>query len=206
MSSDLVILVADKDTEFALKGLFSRPQSLGIRSIEVEILIHIQRDPGCWNEADSFLRPFSKQFAYALVIFDHQGCGQEDKMADRLEEELEQRLNLTGWEDRSHVVILQPELEIWVWSDSPKVDECLGWTNKSPSLRHALREQDLLDAEAYKPHDPKLALEWALRQVKKPRSSDLYKRLAEQVSFQRCTDQSFLRFKNILQTWFPPNN
>ena len=34
---DLVVLAADKDMEYALKGLLSRPQALGIRKIEVDI-------------------------------------------------------------------------------------------------------------------------------------------------------------------------
>lgn len=37
--SDLVLLVADKDMEYAMKGLLSRPAALGIRRVSCEIYV-----------------------------------------------------------------------------------------------------------------------------------------------------------------------
>lgn len=37
---DLIVLVADKDMEHALKGLLARPAALGIRSVNADILVH----------------------------------------------------------------------------------------------------------------------------------------------------------------------
>ena len=42
---DLVVLVADKDMEHALKGLLGRPRALGIREIEADIRVHPRHDP-----------------------------------------------------------------------------------------------------------------------------------------------------------------
>lgn len=53
-----------------------------------------------------------------------------------------------------------------------------------------------------KPVRPKEAMEDALRSVRLPRSSALYRQLAQQVSLSRCTDESFLKLRKILQTWF----
>ncbi len=104
------------------------------------------------------------------------------------------------------MIVIQPELEIWVWSDSTKVDECLGWAGYQPNLRNWLRERKLLAEDAIKPEDPKLAVEHALREVRKPRSAALYRQLAESVSLQRCVDPGFIRLKTTLQQWFPMEN
>jgi hypothetical protein len=47
MPTDLVLLVADKNIEHGLRGLLSRPQALGIRSVTSKTYVHPQRDPGC---------------------------------------------------------------------------------------------------------------------------------------------------------------
>lgn len=63
-------------------------------------------------------------------------------------------------------------------------------------------EQRFLLSDGSKPERPKEAMEQALRMVRLPRSSALYRQLAQQVSLARCTDASFLKFKALLQNWF----
>ncbi len=41
--------------------------------------------------------------------------------------------------------------------------------------------------------------------LRKPRSSAIYRALAESVSFRRCIDPAFQKLVTTLQTWFPPN-
>lgn len=201
--TDLIVLVADSNMENALRGLLSRYQALEIRPITFDIFRHDKRDPGCWTDAHNFLRPYPNQYCHALVMFDHQGSGQERRKAEELEKELEYRLQQNGWDEgRAKVVVLEPELEIWVWSDSPHVDRCLGWEAHQPDLRTWLRQQNLLAPNTLKPADPKQALEAALRAVKTPRSSAIYRQLAENVSFRHCVDRSFKRFRQILTEWF----
>ncbi len=201
--TDLIVLVADNNMENTLRGLLSRHWALGIRPITYDIFRHDKRDPGCWTDAHNYLRPYIRQYRYALVMFDHEGSGQEERKAAELEKDLENRLRENGWaEGRARVIVLEPELEIWVWSDSPQVDRCLGWEAHQPGLRTWLQQQGLLTHGAFKPADPKKALEAALREVKTPRSSAIYRRLAEQVSFQRCVDPCFKRFREILTEWF----
>jgi hypothetical protein len=43
---DLALLVADKNMDFALRGILSRPKALGIRSVSYEIRQHVNRDGG----------------------------------------------------------------------------------------------------------------------------------------------------------------
>jgi hypothetical protein len=54
-----------------------------------------------------------------------------------------------------------------------------------------------------KPSRPKELLEVVLHRTRKPRSSALYRQLAGTVGLRGCQDSSFLRFREILQEWFP---
>lgn len=202
---DLVVLVADKDIEFTLKGLFVRHKSLGIRDISqnYDIFVHPQRDPGCYKQCVDFLRPFTKEYKYALVAFDHEGSGQQKKSREEIETELERNLENSGWKEKSSVILFEPELESWIWSDSPHIERILGWEGQSLSLRDWLVTENFLQQEQFKPSRPKEALETVLRVVSKPRSSAIYEQIAKKVSFLRCQDDSFLKLKDILQLWFP---
>jgi hypothetical protein len=199
---DLVVLTADKNTEHALRGILTRFQALGIRQPTHDIYVHPHRDPGCFREGHDFLRLFRFRYTHALVLFDREGCGQEQRSREILEQEVETRLFQSGWDDRASVIVLNPELEIWIWSDSPHVASILGWEGKTPDLKTWLIEQALLAPAAVKPARPKEAMEGALRTVKKPRSSDLYLKLATQVSLDRCVDPAFLKLKSVLKQWF----
>lgn len=199
---DLLILVADKDMEQSIVGVCSRPEALGVRTFSLSILVHPGRDPGCLSEGVEFLRPFQRQFSHALLVFDHMGCGREAHSRAELEGALEEQLRVSGWGERAAAVVIDPELEAWVWSDSPHVDRILQWQDRRPSLREWLVDQKFLAPEGVKPERPKEAVERALRVVRLPRSSALYRQLAQQVSLGRCTDASFLKLKALLQNWF----
>jgi hypothetical protein len=199
---DLVVLVPDRNTEFAVKGVLTRPQALGIREISSEIFVHTGRDSGCYLGSHDFLRPMCHNFRHALVIFDRVGCGREDHSREEIEEKVGLKLAVSGWEDRAAVVVIDPELEAWVWSDSPQVASCLGWTSDLANLRRWLSKNGWWPSSSLKPPDPKLAVEQVLRKVRKPRSSAIYEQLARRVSFQRCTDPAFLKFRHIMREWF----
>ena len=203
LQPDLVALVSDKDMEFALKGILSRQEALKIRSISADIFTHPEHDPGCYLRSHSFLASMAQKYAKALVLFDHDGCGAEDRTREQLEADVERRLESSGWDGRSKVIVLDPELEIWVWSDSPNVAEVLGWKTANPSLENWLKRQRLWHEEARKPHAPKEAMEKTLRFTGLPRSATRFKQLAERVGLQRCTDAAFQKLRTTLQTWFP---
>ena len=200
---DLVVLVPDKNMEFAVRGLLSRPQSLSIRQIRCEVHTHIERDPGCLKRGHDFLRPMVSRYTHGLVMFDRAGCGRESLPRQQLEEAVENRLSGSGWGDRAAAIALDPELEVWVWSDSPQVAACLGWEADGRDLRAWLVEQGLWPQDAIKPSDPKAAMERALGEVRKQRSSATYGCLARAVSFRRCTDPAFQKLTSILAQWFP---
>lgn len=200
---DLVVLVADKDIEFTMKGIFSRPQALSIRPIKPDIYVDSRRDPGCLTYGHEYLRSFVKIYSHALIIFDREGCGQEQRSREELEQAVETRLSQSGWEQRAAAIILDPELEIWVWNDSPHVATLLGWSGPPADLKIWLSQQGFWQTDQMKPTRPKEALEQVLFRDKLPRSSKLYEKLAKKVSFKLCHDKAFLKFKTTLQTWFP---
>lgn len=202
-SLDLVVLVADNDMKLGVEALLSRPPSLGIRPICHEVYAHPQKDPGCLGQCHCFLRNHIHRCAHALVLFDREGCGREGETCDALEQHVRHRLAQSGWGDRADAVVLDPELESWVWSDSPHVESALGWRGRGPGLHSWLVQEGWLTAGAHKPTRPKEAMEAALRLAGKPRSSAIFQQLAGSVSLDRCTDPAFGRFKAILQGWFP---
>lgn len=204
MKLDLVCLVADKNMEATLAGLFSRPRSLGIRQIATEVLVHHHRDPGCFHSPEDLLAGYSSEAQNALVVLDYAWEGVPADSAESLESQIESRLaplDLFPW---AVPVVIDPELESWVWGPSPHVDNALGWRGRSPGLRDALQAQGLWPPEATKPPDPKAAVEWAARQAGIPRSSSIYRQIARRASTQRCEDRAFRRFRTTLQRWFPP--
>jgi hypothetical protein len=199
---DLIVLAADKDAEFAMRGILARHQSLGIREIVWAVFVHPDRDPGCLLRSPEFLRIFLKQYEHALVLFDHEGCGREDLFGAQIETELGARLAASGWHDRASAIVIEPELELWVWSTSPHVDRVLGWSGHEPALRPWLMAEKLLGSAESKPPRPKEAMRAALRAVQKSPSSALFGELANTVALNRCTDRSFSKLVGDLRRWF----
>jgi len=202
MAKDLVILCADKNQEFSLRGMVARPAALGLRPVSFEIHTHPERDPGCLSRGTAVLAALSAGYHHALLVFDHAGCGSEKVVAPDLETQCERRMAEQGWLGCATVVI-EPELEAWVWSESIEVDGVLGWRSRRPGLRAWLATRDLWPTDMAKPPDPKAAMEAALRGVRKPRSSALYRQLADRVSLTRCTDRAFVKLRSSLAAWFP---
>ncbi len=201
---DLIVLAADKDTRFTVEGLLGRHQALNIRPLKYEIITHPEHDPGCLTRSDGILKLYHKTHRFALVLFDREGCGKEKTPREDLEQEVEDQLTRVGWSSRAAVLVIDPELEIWVWSDSPHVISELGWKDQDQDIRTWLIEQGFPnDQDQQKPARPKEAMEAVLKRSKKPKSSAIFRSRAEKVSLSRCADAAFLKFRTVLQGWFP---
>ncbi|MCX7425203.1 MAG: hypothetical protein NTW96_06205 [Planctomycetia bacterium] len=200
---DLVVLAADKDIEMAMRGILGRPESLQIRSVSVEYLVHPEHDPGCARRSDTIFRLYVRHGTHAIVVMDHEGSGLEAMDRADLESQIEENLARSGWGDRAAAIVIAPELENWVWSDSPHVDRQLGWTDQSPALRRWLDEQGWWPADIAKPARPKEAMRHALHKVQKAWSSAIHGQLAQHVSLKRCSDPAFQKLVTTLRHWFP---
>lgn len=199
---DLVVVVPDSNTEQTLYGLLERHKALQIRRIEYEILVHPERDPGVLQRGASLLAEFDSlnAFRYALLIFDREGCGREMFTSSELEQQVQQQLDASGWQERSAVVVIDPELESWVFSTSPHVVDVFAGGDAKVFQRVV---ESFPKTPLGKPQKPKEAVEKLLRQKAIVRSSALYKELASRVSLKGCVDPAFQRLCAILRSWFP---
>lgn len=162
-----------------------------------------QSDPGVYTRADELMRPFAHEYTRAVVIVDEEWEGSPGAAA--IETQLRGHLASAGWvEDRALALVVSPEADVWLWSNSPHAAAALGWVSWD-TLRSALEAEGYLAAESTKPARPKEAAEWALRHgpTKKPRSSRIYREVSGRVSVNRCEDRAFARFIDQLRIWFP---
>jgi hypothetical protein len=197
---DLVLLVADKNAHFALKGALGRPEALGIRPIEFEFRVHPGRDGGTRRTGPEMLALERRRFKHALLVLDFEGCGTELPNATALEAQLDGRLS-THWKEAAKSIVIEPELDVWVWGADNAVEVIIEWP-AGKSVREWLCERGFKFEGNDKPTRPKEALEAALRIPGLPRSSALYQSIAEKISLRRCGDEAFIRLRKQLLEWF----
>jgi hypothetical protein len=197
---DLILLVADKNMQFALKGALDRPQSLGIRPLNFDFIVHPGRDGGVRSTGPAMLALEHSRFTHAALLLDHEGSGSAES-ADSLEIDLDRRVS-PAWGANGKAIVISPELDIWMWGSDNAVEQTIEWTNPQGIREWLSNKQFRFDANN-KPSRPKEALETALRQINMPRSSALYQKIASRISLPRCVDPAFQKFRNKLIEWFP---
>lgn len=201
-SKDLFVLAADLELKNALDGLLSRTRDLGVREVSYDIERHLNRDSGCRSEAVEYLRPYIRGYRHALVVFDRYGCGTTNSR-EEIQLHVEEQLRRNGWGDRAKVIVIDPELEVWVWSDSSATCRVLGWDGSYVALRRWLGNRRLWRSGQPKPSEPKRAMQEVMQHGRVRRSARNFSRLARAVDFSRCGDPAFNELKTTLQEWFP---
>ena len=196
---DLFVLTADKQASFALTGAFGRPESLGIRPITWETREHSGRDGGTRTDGPDILALERRRFSHALLVLDYEGCG-DDRPCAEVEALLDARLEQT-WGANAKAIVIDPELDVWIWGSSNSIETVIGWT-ESKEIRTWLADHHFIFNANGKPTRPQEAIEAALRQIRLPRSASLYRQVAEKISLRNCSDLSFIRLRAQLETWF----
>jgi hypothetical protein len=136
-----------------------------------------------------------------LLVFDYEGCGDTSSpiaIADTLRLKLRRH-----WGTRADVVVVEPELEGWIWRARSQIQTELGL---SPAeLVNLLKIGGFAADSSQKPVPPKDALEHVLRSTNRPFSSDFHARVARSASLRTagCGSPSFVQFVQTLQRWFP---
>ncbi len=203
MKGDLVVVVADGGIEQAIRGLLTRPEAIGIRALRgVEYPKLKELDGGTYSRGHELASLYKATHEHALIVFDLAWEGRPSDDPELLRTTVEANL-ASDWGSRGRCVVIDPELEVWVWSDSPHVATELGWPNVA-ELRSWLAQEGLWDQGDPKPAGPKDAYLRAIREKRTPRSNASFHSLATRVSTRRCHDPSFLRLLSILRTWFAP--
>jgi hypothetical protein len=195
---DLIALVADKKMEAGVSALMRRDANFRIRPITADVYRHPHHDAGVLLEAADFLQVFRNSHQYAIVLFDREGCGRDTLEPAELQRLVQEKLDAGGWQGRSGVVVLDPELEAWVWSDSPHAAEVLGL----PYANYRKLMVDNTPEGRIKPLRPKELMESAIRSASVPMSAALYSAMARSVGVERCTDPAFLQLRRLLAGWF----
>lgn len=209
---DLFVVVADLDAENAITTLLvKRQEALGVRlnfnpdrPPQGDLLRYTGRDSGCYRDAVDLLRVPQRTHHHAMLIFDRDGSGAENNDRATIESKIEQKLHASGWrEGKVSVIVIEPELEAWVWATSPRVADVLGWQDDRNGLRPFLVGANLWKGDSQKPSDPKEAMKSALRRKQTPLGARLFADLASRVGVRQCQDPAFGKFRQTLQRWFP---
>lgn len=207
---DCVFLLADGNMEAVFQGFFSRERfhlSLRTGNINFDARIDIVsglNDPRTYTQAHELLRSYQQTHRYAVIVLDKEWEG-SPPTAEEIIENISANMVACGWDrEKFEVIVIDPELENWIWQESPHVVEAFEYEGP-PSLRQWLRDQDppmWLDGEA-KPRRPKEAVQAVVRMTRVPRSSATYRQITERVSIKGCTDPAFLSLCECLRRWFP---
>ncbi len=205
---DCIFLLADTNMEAAFKGFLCRDQfhqSLQCGAFDFDarqdlVVASGDNDPGLFTRGHELLKPYLQTHTHAILVLDSEWQGSPG--AGVIDTYISANLYQSGWtEDNCKVIVIDPELENWIWQRNNHVARSLG-------LDSVVNFSNVIAAEVWpeeqaKPNHPKETLEAVLRANKIPRSSSIYKKITSRVSVGGCEDQSFQLFRITLQTWFP---
>lgn len=198
---DLVLMVADKNMQFALRGALMRPTSLGIREIGFDFRTHPGRDGGVRTSGPAALAHERQRFSHAVVVFDLEGSGASSTDVAEIEAEMDAQLH-AHWGPRAISVVIDPEVDVWLWGADNALQEAFRWP-LGETIRSWLGAKGYQFTPDGKPRRPKEALEALIPIHRQPRSSALYERITSRISLQKCRDRAFRRLSDQLRAWFP---
>jgi hypothetical protein len=161
-----------------------------------DVVVASTKDPGVFNAARELLRPYENLHQRSVVILDNawEGSPGAEAIRTRVADSLK-----VGW-DQFVVIVIDPELEAWVWQDNPHVAEAL---KCRADIRDVLRRSGHWPDGVRKPTDPKAALEYLRRRHGADWSSAAFRRLAGRISVSGCVDPAFVELRDTLRSWFP---
>ena len=200
---DVVFLVADGSMEQMLRGFFSRPAAhtrLGcapfVFDAAQDVIVAARRDPEVYRLSHELLRPYLSTHDHAVVMLDNDWEGSPGP--SKIHEQVSERMR-GSWEQFA-VIVLDPELEAWVWQENQNVATALGCPT---NFREILRRSGHWPAGRPKPKDPKDALQHLRIHHRADRSKAVFNRVAAQVSVKGCVDAAYQLLRDTLRDWFP---
>jgi hypothetical protein len=205
---DCFFIVADSNMEYTLRGMLSRDRydltlQCGMFAFDArqDLLVAVgDNDPGLFQRIETYVRPVRGSHSHLVVMIDAEWAGSPG--AEAIRTHILNGCVSSGWsKDDVAAIVLDPELETWIWQDSPIVQTAVGYSGGS--LRQDLASSGAWPVTEAKPPRPKETLEAVLRRNRVPRSSALYHQVAKQISVRNCVDPAFVDLRASLQRWFP---
>jgi len=195
-----------------LKSFLSRgylEDRLGCRTFDFDfqqdIVVNVRNgntDGGIHRRAHELLRRFIRSHQNAVVMLDKNFGGQMPAAVVR--EEIRNNLLRNGWSTECvEVVVIDPELEVWLWQRSnPHIARAFRY-NGAVSLEEFLEAEGFWPSTARKPAKPKEAVHLLLRRYRAGVPMVVYTRVVENISVSGCQDPAFSRLVGALRRWFP---
>ena len=200
--SDLVVLCPDIRWRATLEALLQRHEALKLkRHLQVKVFNPPgHTDGGVRVHATELLASYVRQYKYAMVIIDYEGCGSK-KSAEEIQESLKNAVQMS-WGERASAFVVEPELEAWMIGGHRHFSAVRRLEHVS--VRDWLAEHYQWKIGAEKPADPKTAVEAVFRHHGARPSSANYRKIAARASLRTrsCRCSSFQRFVEQLQSWF----
>jgi len=211
---DIIFHLADKHMEEGLRAFFQRDDwqhTLGCRRFEIDPrsdsdLFRVAgcTDGGVWKYAHKNLATFKDKYRHAVIVLDADFDPRPG--AKVLQEDISKCMIESGWnEGRFAVIVIQPELEAWLWA--PNVNVALGFGHPNfNDLRAALEAEMLWNAGDPKPHDLKGARDYAAKRGGKRTGGPIFKSIFGGISrraLDLCAEPGFVTLRSALSGWFP---
>jgi hypothetical protein len=225
---DVIWLVADLECRATLTGFLDRKDfhtSLRCKPFlwnpDIDLIREEKgKDAGVWKNSHLLLRAKRISHRHAVVLLDNAFDGSPGP--EQLEHDIRENLQRVGWSlDDVEVIVLDPELEVWIWQRNVNVEQAFDYSGP-PGLWKKLAELSISPAKRFvpadpdrglvpawpehdpKPRDPKATVEAVRWLCNSDPPSAVFNSISARVSVRGCVDPGFLKLRGALQRWFPP--
>jgi len=206
VSKDLLVVTADLDAQEVMKAILERCEALEIHPISFDVVRHLGRDPGLFVGAADYSKLMKEKYHKLIIMLDYHGSGCSDG-GGKCAATIQKQLDGVTWKSHSLAVIIEPELEEWLWHNEASIQKIfeLSDAQLKEFVATFCKKHDC-DVRSVTREKPKELLDFICEKVKN-RGHLRHKefgQLASSASLKGWqTSASFRQIVAILQEWFP---
>ena len=211
---DIIFHLADDHMETGMRAFFQRDDwqhALGCHRFDIDAdspvdLFRVagHTDPGLWKHAHENLAAFRDKYRHAVIVLDADFDPYPG--ADVLHQDITRAMIAADWEEGQFaVVVIQPELEAWLWAANVNVAIAFGHQDFT-ALRNTLEAEGLWTPGEPKPNDLKRARDRAAKLGGKKTGGPIFKGVFGSISskaLNQCVEPGFKTLQEAVQRWFP---
>jgi hypothetical protein len=213
---DVIFHLADPNMEAGFRAFFARDDwhyVLGCSRFKIDpeseqdiYRLGGETDGGLRKRAHTNLTLFQHLYRHAVIVLD--ADFKPSPGAEALQKEISANMLAAGWsQDAFCVVVIDKELEAWLWAPNINVAKAFGHEDFE-AMRRALADKKLWDAGSPKPNDLKAARDLAARLGGRKTGGPLFRGVFSGMSKRACDlcqESGFVTLRSALQRWFPPD-